>query len=80
MNALLNVSLPVFGVIFCGFLSARLRILGRQSTEALNSFVYYFALPALLFIFVARAPVERIFYAPFLADWVGDLALENRVA
>ena len=75
MNALLNVSLPVFGLIFCGYLSAKLRILGPQSSEALNSFVYYFALPALLFIFVARAPVERIFYAPFLAAWGGGLAI-----
>ncbi len=75
MNALLNVSLPVFGLIFCGYLSAKFRILGPQSSEALNSFVYYFALPALLFIFVARAPVERIFYLPFLAAWGGGLAI-----
>ncbi len=75
MNALLNVSLPVFGVIFCGYLAAKLRILGPQSTEALNSFVYYFALPALLFIFVARAPVERVFYLPFLAAWGGGLVI-----
>ena len=75
MNALLNVSLPVFGLIFCGYLSAKLRILGPQSSEALNSFVYYFALPALLFIFVSRAPVERIFYAPFLAAWGGGLVI-----
>lgn len=75
MTALLNVSLPVFGIIFCGYLSARVRILGPQSTEALNSFVYYFALPALLFIFVARAPVERIIYVPFLAAWGGGLAI-----
>lgn len=75
MYALLNVSLPVFGLIFCGYLSAKFRILGPQSSEALNSFVYYFALPALLFIFVARAPVERIFYLPFLAAWGGGLAI-----
>ncbi|MDH3317276.1 MAG: AEC family transporter [Gammaproteobacteria bacterium] len=75
MNALLNVSVPVFGLIFCGYLSAKFRILGPQSSEALNSFVYYFALPALLFIFVARAPVERIFYLPFLAAWGGGLAI-----
>jgi predicted permease len=78
MNALPNVSLPVFGVIFCGYLSAKLRILGPQSMEALNSFVYYFALPALPFIFVARAPVERIFYPPFLAAWGGGLAITFR--
>lgn len=75
MNALLNISLPVFGLIFCGYLSAKFRILGPQSSEALNSFVYYFALPALLFIFVTRAPVERIFYLPFLAAWGGGLAI-----
>lgn len=75
MYALINVSLPVFGVIFCGFLAAKFRVLGPQSSEALNSFVYYFALPALLFIFVARAPIERIFYAPFLAAWIGGLAV-----
>lgn len=75
MNALLNVALPVFGVIFCGFVAAKLKILGPQSSEALNAFVYYFALPAILFIFVARAPVDRIFYWPFLAAWGGGLAI-----
>ncbi len=75
MNALLNISLPVFGLIFCGYISAKFRILGPQSSEALNSFVYYFALPALLFIFVARAPIERIFYLPFLAAWGGGLTI-----
>ena len=58
MNALLNITLPVFGIIFCGYLAARLKILGPQSSEALNAFVYYFALPAILFVFVARAPVR----------------------
>ena len=74
MNTLLNVTLPVFGVIACGYLAAKLKILGPQSSEALNAFVYYFALPAILFIFVARAPVDRIFYWPFLAAWGGGLA------
>ncbi|MDX1512398.1 MAG: AEC family transporter [Gammaproteobacteria bacterium] len=73
MSALLNVILPVFGIILCGYLAARFKVLGPQSSEALNAFVYYFALPAILFIFVARAPVERIFYWPFLAAWGGGL-------
>ncbi|HEY5700602.1 MAG TPA: AEC family transporter [Gammaproteobacteria bacterium] len=75
MNALLNVTLPVFGIILCGYLAAKLKILGPQSSEALNAFVYYFALPAILFVFVARAPIERIFYWPFLAAWGGGLAI-----
>lgn len=55
MQSLLTVSLPVFGLMFCGYLAGRLRVLGADSSEALNRFVYYFALPALLFVFVARA-------------------------
>jgi predicted permease len=75
VELILNVSFPVFGLILCGWLAARLGVLGQQSTEALNGFVYYFALPALLFIFVARAPVERVFYAPFLAAFGGGYVI-----
>ena len=75
MDALLTVSVPVFGLILCGYLAGYFGVLGAQSSEALNRFVYYFALPALLFIFVARAPLERILYWPFLAAWGGSLAL-----
>lgn len=75
MDALLTVSVPVFGLILCGYLAGYFGVLGAQSSEALNRFVYYFALPALLFIFVARAPLERILYWPFLAAWGGSLVL-----
>jgi malonate transporter and related proteins len=73
MEPLLAVSIPVFGLILCGYLAGAFGVLGMQSSEALNRFVYYFALPALLFIFVARAPLDRIFYWPFLAAWGGSL-------
>jgi predicted permease len=75
MDALLTVSVPVFGLILCGYLAGYFGVLGTQSSETLNRFVYFFALPALLFIFVARAPLERILYWPFLAAWGGSLAL-----
>ncbi len=75
MDALLTVSVPVFGLILCGYLAGYFGVLGTHSSEALNRFVYYFALPALLFIFVARAPLEKILYWPFLAAWGGSLVL-----
>jgi malonate transporter and related proteins len=75
MEALLTISFPVFGLILCGYLAARFRVLGKEDSEALNLYVYYFALPALLFAFVARAPLERIFCWEFLAAWGGSLAL-----
>jgi malonate transporter len=73
VEPLLTVSVPVFGLILCGYLAGAFGVLGAPSSDALNRFVYYFALPALLFIFVARAPLERIFYWPFLAAWGGSL-------
>ena len=56
MEALVNVIIPVFGVIASGYLAGRRGILGPESAAALNRFVYYFALPPLLFVFTARAP------------------------
>src|SRR5215831_18850997 len=66
MDALINVVLPVFGIILTGHLAGRFGVLGPDSAAALNSFVFYFALPPALFIFVARAPVDKIFNWPFI--------------
>jgi predicted permease len=46
-------------------------VLGSDSAAALNRFVFYFALPPALFIFMARAPVEKIFNWPFIGAFVG---------
>ncbi len=54
VQAILNVALPIFGVILAGYLAGRWRILGGESTAALNAFVSYFALPVLFFGTLAR--------------------------
>ncbi len=73
MNAILNVVLPVFGLILAGVIAGRFRILGQDSSEALNRFVYFFALPAVLFLGMARAPVSQSANLPFLAAYFGAL-------
>lgn len=75
MNALINVVLPVFGVILTGYLAGRLKVLGPDSSAALNRFVFYFALPPALFIFMARAPIDKIFNWPFIGAFVGSALL-----
>ena len=62
MNALINVVLPVFGIIVTGYLAGRFEALGPDSAAALNRFVFYFALPTVLFVITAR----RIFNWPFI--------------
>ena len=75
MNALVNVAFPVFAIVFAGYLSGRLGVLGEESAAALNRFVYYFALPPLLFVFTARAPIDEILHWPFIFTFVGGTAL-----
>ena len=60
MQAILNVALPIFGIILTGYLAGRWRILGGESTTALNAFVSYFALPVLFFGTLARTPVAAV--------------------
>jgi malonate transporter and related proteins len=60
MQAIVNVALPIFGVILAGLLAGRWRILGGEATAALNAFVSYFALPVLFFGTLARTPVRAV--------------------
>ena len=58
--------LPVFGLVGCGYLAGRLKIVTQASSHALNQFVYAFALPAMLFIAVYRGSLEEILSGAFL--------------
>ncbi len=60
MQAILNVALPIFGIILAGYLAGRWRILGGEASGALNAFVSYFALPVLFFGTLARTPVRLV--------------------
>lgn len=66
MQTLFNTALPIFAIILCGYLAGRFKVLGEHSADALNKFVYFFALPCLLFGFTARAPVGELLNWPFI--------------
>lgn len=55
MLSTLNVVLPIFALIFVGWLARKLKILGENALTELNRFVVYLALPALLFDIIASA-------------------------
>src|SRR3954465_5167371 len=61
-----NAVLPVFGLVACGLLAGRFGLVKQASSEALNQFVYAFALPAMLFIAVYRGSLEEILSGAFL--------------
>lgn len=76
MLAILNVTIPFFALVLCGYLAARTRRLPLEAVAPLNGFVLYFALPSLLFRFVANSPFRQIANAPiFIAYGVAGLLI-----
>lgn len=73
MQAIFDVVLPVFGIMLAGYLCGRFKVLGEASSEALNRFVYFVALPALFFVSLARVQLSEVFHLPFLAAYGGGL-------
>ena len=49
MATVITILLPVFGLVLAGFFTARTRLLTGEGIRGLASFVYYLAIPALLF-------------------------------
>lgn len=75
MQAVFDVVLPVFGIVLAGYLSGRVKLLGPDSSEALNKFCYWFALPPILFLGPARVPFAQVFDLPFIATFLGGVAI-----
>ncbi|MES9967810.1 MAG: AEC family transporter [Sedimenticola sp.] len=71
MDTVISISLPFFALIFVGFGAGRYRLIGDSAREGLNTFVYYFALPALLFIKVADSQVQDLLNGDFILAFYG---------
>ncbi|MEM9735131.1 MAG: AEC family transporter [Pseudomonadota bacterium] len=71
MATLLDIVLPIFGIIGAGYLAGVRGLLGAESSEALNRFVYWVALPALLFKSMAIVELGELWNPPFLAGVAG---------
>lgn len=54
MQTTLTIVLPVFGVILCGYLIGRTRLFTAEGVRGLTNFVFYVAMPCLLFRAMAR--------------------------
>ena len=56
MLRVLEVTLPVFALVFCGYFGQRSHLLPARAVQGINAFVFFFALPAMLFRVVATQP------------------------
>lgn len=84
MGLSFSIVLPFFALVLTGYLAVRSRVLDPSVVSGLNRFVFFFALPALLFEKTATAPVDRLIgdsafllayllasLAVFGASWIG---------
>jgi predicted permease len=70
MLTVLEVTLPVFALVMCGWIAARRGVMREEAVNGLNAFVFWFALPAMLFRAVASQPVSRIADARFFVAFL----------
>lgn len=66
MLSVINVLLPIFGLIFAGWLCRRTHRLGPGAASELNRFVVWLALPALLFRMTSNAESGELWHPGFV--------------
>lgn len=70
MQTILNTALPFFALIFCGYGAGRFKILTEASVAGVNTFVFYFALPAFLFALTSGSPLSEVLNGPFIGAYL----------
>jgi predicted permease len=87
MGEILDIVLPVFGLIGIGAAVAWTKLLGRASGEALSEFVFVVAIPLLVFRIMATADLGSVsawrlwvaFFASFVVSWIAGTLLTRRL-
>ncbi|HEY3599246.1 MAG TPA: AEC family transporter [Paraburkholderia sp.] len=69
MLSTLEILLPVFALIFAGFICRRRNLLGPTAASELNRFVVWLALPALLFDTMAHSSWHQLDQPGFIATF-----------
>ena len=62
-SGVLNIILPLFGIMVAGYLAGTFRLFNEASSRVLSNFVFLIAMPALIFISLSRVSVAEFF------DW-----------
>jgi len=73
MGAIVGIVFPIFALIGLGYLGRRLGLLTGDAAAALSGYVYYFSLPALLYVKVAEVPVAEFFSGNLIFAYSGGI-------
>lgn len=74
IQLIVDVVLPVFGIMLAGYLSGVFGVLGNSATEALNRYCFYIALPAVFIISMSRVSLGEFLNWPLIAAYTGGSA------
>jgi len=82
MQSILETVLPIFGLVLCGYVVGRKGWMSEEAIKGLNTFVFYFAIPALLFRAMARGvgPIEFAIVAAYFGAVLATFLLALLVA
>ena len=76
MNNVIIIVFPIFTLVLIGYLFGKTEILSDGNAKALNDYVYYIALPVLLFYETAKTPLTELLHYDFIAAVMcGNLAI-----
>jgi len=73
MATIVGIVFPIFALIGLGYLGRRLGLLTGDAAAALSGYVYYFSLPALLYVKVAEVPVAEFFSGNLILAYSGGI-------
>ncbi|MEJ2375475.1 MAG: hypothetical protein P8Y71_08620 [Pseudolabrys sp.] len=66
MVDVLNLALPLFGLIFIGFACGRIRQIPDTARGWMNFFIVYVSLPALFYRILAQTPLAKLSKVDFI--------------
>ena len=70
MLDVLLITFPFFALVLAGYLAARRRMLPLEAIGGLNTFVLFFALPAMLYRFGANTPIGQLLDPLTIVAWL----------
>ena len=75
METILTIILPFFLLVFTGYGAGRTNIISDAGIGGLTRFIYYFALPAMLFAIMTSKTTDQVLNAPFILAYMAAVTL-----
>ena len=66
MNAVLNITAPIFFLILLGYVAIRWQLLPKEALPALSKFVLYLALPAVMVTKISALDLAAVMNLPYM--------------